>query len=166
MNRKKYRWQRWLLKGVKFTLVCGLLISLLSLAGFAQQKVEIVWSEWWDQEWGVENVDWIISAFEEDHPNVKVTKMYTPWPNMFDKLISLAAAGNPPDVIAMEVDWFQAFERLGVIENLDARLAKSPDFRANLPDVALVSWQGNTKLIYLYAMSGAWILVYFVLPFI
>lgn len=153
MISKKSSWRDYFLKGIGLILTFGLVLGLYPSLGLAQEKVKVVWSEWWDQEWGEENINWIISSFEKKHPNVNVAKIATPWPNMFDKIMSLCAAGESPDVMGMEVDWFLAFDRLGVIADLDTRLAKDQDFRAKLADSSLIGWKRKTKLIYWYAMS-------------
>jgi len=153
MMSKKSSWREYFLKGAGLILTISLVLGLYSSLGLAQEKVKIVWSEWWDEEWGEENIDWVISEFEKTHPNVDVVKMYAPWPNMFDKLMSMSAAGEPPDVMGMEAAWVLAFDRLGVIENLDARLTKDRDFLAKFAGSSLVRWKGNTKLIWWYTMA-------------
>jgi len=72
---------------------------------------------------------------------------------MFDKLMSLCAAGEPPDVMGMEAEWAVAFDRLGVLEDLDPWLVKDRDFLAKFSDSSLIRWKRKTKIIWLYAMS-------------
>jgi multiple sugar transport system substrate-binding protein len=42
----------------------------------------------------------IIPAFEQEHSDIKVTLMTVPWDDFDSKLVSLAAAGTPPDVFS------------------------------------------------------------------
>ena len=145
--------QRWCLRSMSVVLALTLLLGVGLQTSFAEEKIKLVWSEWWDNEWGVENVDWIISSFEEKHPNVEVEKIHTPWPQMFDKLMTLCQSGETPDVMGMEAEWVPAFDRLGVVDNLGTWLEKDPEFRAKFSESSLIPWKGNTKLIWLYAMS-------------
>ena len=151
MFNKIFRYKLFL-NGFWLLLVLILILSLCSI-GFTQEKVKLTWSEWWDEEWGVENVDWIISSFEEKHPNVEIVKLYTPYTAYYDKLMTLCVAGEAPDVMAMEVLWAVAFDKLGVLEDLDPLLVKDRDFRAKFSDSSLLQWKGKTRLIFLYAMS-------------
>lgn len=153
MISKKSFWCEYFLKGIGLILAISLTLGLYPSLGLAQEKVKIVWSEFMDGIWGEENVDWIISEFEKTHPNVDVVKMYTPWPNMFDKLMSMSAAGEPPDVMEMEAAWVLSFDRLGVIQNLDARLTRDRDFLAKFAGSSLVRWKMDTKLIWWYTMA-------------
>ena len=137
--------RRWYVRSVSIILAFTLMFGVSVMSGHAEEKIKLVWSEWWDNEWGVENVDWIISSFEEKHPNVEIVKVHTPWPQMFDKLMTLSQAGEPPDVMGMEAEWAAAFDRVGVLANLDPLLEKDPEFRAKFGNSSLNSLEGRDE---------------------
>ncbi|GAI25866.1 unnamed protein product, partial [marine sediment metagenome] len=62
MISKKSSWRDYFLKGIGLILTFSLVLGLYPSLGLAQEKVKVVWSEWWDQEWGEENINWIIST--------------------------------------------------------------------------------------------------------
>jgi len=129
MVSKKYCWHQRFLIGVGLVLTVSLVLSLGIGLGFAQEKVKLTWSEWWDQEWGEETVNWVASSFEKKHPNVEVEIAYIPHPQYMDKLLTLCQAGEAPDVMAMEVTWAANFDKLGVFKDLDPLISKAdPEF--------------------------------------
>jgi multiple sugar transport system substrate-binding protein len=138
-----------------------LLMFLVSMAGFsagqqgamAEEKSKIVWSEWWDVEWGEDTVEWIMTSFEEKHPDVDVQSIFAPNNQMFERLLTVSQSEEAPDVIGMEGHWAVAIDKLGVLADLDPLLEQDPEFRGKLPDSALMPWQGQTKIIWLYMMA-------------
>jgi len=146
--------------GRQFLRVAGLLLAV-SLAlglgttfGLAQDKVKLTWSEWWDQEWGRETIEWVNSSFEKKFPNVDVENMYVPHIQYMDKLLTLSQAGEAPDVMAMEVTWAASFDKLGVFENLDSLISKAdPEFTSRHNPAWDSWWKGRLIMTYLYTMS-------------
>jgi multiple sugar transport system substrate-binding protein len=154
MVSKKYSWHRRFLKGVGLVLTVSLALSLGVASGLTQEKVKLTWSEWWDQEWGEETINWIISSFEKEHPNVEVEKIFAPHAQYQDKLLTLSQAGDAPDVMSMEVTWLTQFDKLGVLENLDPLVKKAgKEFTSRHNPAWDVPWKGRSLMTYLYTMS-------------
>ena len=146
--------------GRQFMRIVGLLLTLSLVVGIsvtlglAQEKVKLTWSEWWDQEWGEETIDWIISSFEREHPNVEVETVFAPHAQYMDKLLTLCQAGEAPDVMAMEVYWAANFDKLGVFEDLDPLISKAEPKFASRHNPGWDSWwKGRLIMTYLYTMS-------------
>jgi len=154
MVSKKHCWHQRFLKGVGLILTVSLVLSLGIGLGFAQEKVKLTWSEWWDQEWGEETVNWVASSFEKKHPNVEVEIAYIPHPQYMDKLLTLCQAGEAPDVMAMEVTWAANFDKLGVFKDLDPLISKAdPEFTSRHNPAWDSWWKGRLIMTYLYTMS-------------
>ncbi len=154
MVSKKHCWHQRFLKGVGLVLTVSFVLSLGVGLGFAQEKVELTWSEWWDQEWGEETVNWVASSFEKKHPNVEVEIAYIPHPQYMDKLLTLCQAGEAPDVMAMEVTWAANFDKLGVFKDLDPLISKAdPEFTSRHNPAWDSWWKGRLIMTYLYTMS-------------
>jgi ABC-type glycerol-3-phosphate transport system substrate-binding protein len=151
---KKHFWHQRFLKGVGLVLTVSLVLSLVVGLGFAQEKVKLTWSEWWDQEWGEETIDWITSSFEKKHPNVEVETVFAPHAQYMDKLLTLCQAGEAPDVMGMEVYWAASFDKLGVFEDLDPLISKAePEFTSRHNPAWDSWWKGRLIMTYLYTMS-------------
>jgi len=146
--------------GRQFMRIVGLLLTLSLVVGIsvtlglAQEKLKITWSEWWDQEWGEETIDWIISSFEKKYPNVEVQTVFAPHAQYMDKLLTLCQAKEAPDVMSMEVTWAANFDKLGVFEDLDPLISKAgPDFTSRHNPAWDSWWKGRLIMTYLYTMS-------------
>ena len=58
----------------------GLVLTLFlgATLGVCHANTKLVWAEWWDPEWGEDTIEWIIDAFEDDHPDVEVEACFVP----------------------------------------------------------------------------------------
>src|SRR5439155_7912689 len=54
----------------------------LALAGRAEAATEIKWLQWWVNEWGPDNHASLITGFEKENPDIKVTVVDSPYPQM------------------------------------------------------------------------------------
>ena len=145
---------KYLLKSIGMVLIISLALSFCVGLGFAQQKVKLTWSEWWDQEWGKETIDWIISSFEEEHPNVEVETVFVPHAQYMDKLLTLCQAGEVPDVMSMEVTWAANFDKLGVFKDLNPLISKADEEFKSRHNPGWDSWWRERLIMtYLYTMS-------------
>ena len=133
--------------------VAGLVILLaLSLsAPPAGALTEIRWLQWWVNEWGPDNHASLIAAFEKENPDVKVTVIDSPYPQMAGKLNAAAAAGDGSyDLFGVEASWISGLLRLGYIEKLDGWLARDPAFADSLVETAQRRLAGSTYSLCLY----------------
>jgi len=154
MISKKRSWREYFLKGAGLILAISLALGLYGSLGWAPEKVKLIWSEWWDQEWGEETIDWIISSFEKKFPNVEVETVFAPHAQYMDKLLTLSQGGEAPDVIGMEVTWAANFDKLGVFEDLDPLISKAdPEFTSGHNPAWDSWWKGRLIMTYLYTMS-------------
>jgi ABC-type glycerol-3-phosphate transport system substrate-binding protein len=115
-----------------------------------EEVVELRWLQWWVNEWGPENHAALIDEFEKMHPNIKVTVVDVPWPDMAGKLNAAAAGGETYDVFGTESTWIAGLKKQGFVENLDPWLEKSPEFANSLASTAPLKLQGETRGLCLY----------------
>ena len=82
------------------------------------EVVEITWLQWWVNEWGPDNHGKLIADFEALHPNIKVTVVDVPWPEMAGKLQAAAAGGSESyDLFGTESTWIAGLTKQGFIED-------------------------------------------------
>lgn len=130
-----------------FVVLCGLLVL-----GWAEE-ITLVWAEWWDSEWGLDTIEYLIKSFEAKYPGVHVRTVFAPWDQYRDKLLGLAHAGQVPDVMGMEVTWVTTFDRLGVLADWNTFIQNEPDFYNWYNPSWLVYWEGRPLMGYLYLIA-------------
>jgi multiple sugar transport system substrate-binding protein len=122
----------------------GLLVSAQG------QRIELKWLEWWVNEWGPKNHADLVAGFERANPNIKVTVVDTPYPQMSGKLNSAAAAGENYDVFGTEGSWLAGLNKLGYVENLDPWLQRDRATADGVVPTALRRLGGKTLSLCLY----------------
>jgi ABC-type glycerol-3-phosphate transport system substrate-binding protein len=120
------------------------------MAEDSDEVVELRWLQWWVNEWGPENHAELIANFEATHPNIKVTVVDVPWPEMAGKLQSAAAGGESYDLFGVESEWISGLDKQGFVEDLDPWLEGDPEFADKLTATTPMVLQGDTKGLCLY----------------
>jgi multiple sugar transport system substrate-binding protein len=69
----------------------------------------------------------LIAAFEAANPHIHVELTSLSWSSAFEKLATMTAAGDIPDVVEMPDRWLSLYGGNGQLENLDPYLARWPD---------------------------------------
>jgi multiple sugar transport system permease protein len=81
--------------------------------------------------WGAPSEDKIVAdlcaAYEKEHPNVKIDRINPGVEHTREKLETMIAAGEPPDVFYLDPVQLARFARLGLVEPLDGYIAGEPN---------------------------------------
>ena len=138
--------------------ICTWAPQLFALAALSSSAAlaatEVKWSQWKTTEVGAKFMDEFKAAFEKDNPDITLTLVDSPFTGFHDKAIVLYQAKKLPDVLLIQVDWVAEFADLGMLEPLDAWIAKEPKaFIENIPPTFHQKWRG--KQYYLPIESGA-----------
>jgi ABC-type glycerol-3-phosphate transport system substrate-binding protein len=138
-------------------VLAALVTTLASTATFA--ATEVRWSQWKTTEVGAKFMADLKAAFEKDNPDITLTLVDSPFQGFHDKAVVLYQAQKLADVLLVQVDWVAEFADLGMLEPLDAWIAKEPkEFMENIPVTFHQKWRG--KQYYLPIESGAVALFY------
>lgn len=130
------------------------LAAALTLPGFAAAKTEVKWSQWKTTEVGEKFMAELKAAFEKDNPDIELTFVDSPFTGFHDKAIVQFQAKKLPDVLLVQVDWVAEFADLGILEPLDAMIAKEdPSYMAGIAKTFQTKWKG--KQYYLPLESGS-----------
>lgn len=148
------------------TLLAVVLAGLLGLAlafpidsQAGAGKAEVRWFQWKTTEVGEKLMNEIKAAFEKDNPDVTLTLVDNPFLGFHDKVINLYQAQQLSDVVMAQVDWPVEFAELGILESLDAFIAKEPKtFMDNIFPTFHKKWRG--KQYYLPIETGPVALFY------
>ncbi|HHV54004.1 MAG TPA: sugar ABC transporter substrate-binding protein [Firmicutes bacterium] len=101
-------------------LVLGLLLFLPCPRAAAETT--ITWGVMSGPQWE-ERYNRIIAAFEKAHPDIKVKWVGIDWPFQ-EKLLTLIAAGEGPDVIRIDVENLPEYVEMGMLEDLNPYLKR------------------------------------------
>jgi len=81
----------------------------------------------WGAEPEVNGVQAAIKVFQEENPNIKVEFVHIPDTNAYnDRVLSMAAAGTPPDTGFIQSDIYSTFIRDGVLLDVTDQLKADP----------------------------------------
>ncbi|MBE7552826.1 MAG: sugar ABC transporter substrate-binding protein [Anaerolineales bacterium] len=83
----------------------------------AGEKIELTFSVWGDPE-ELAILQEIADDFAAQNPNVHITVNVSDWDTYWDKLQTTLAAGNPPDVFAMDAPLYPDYQSRDVLLNL------------------------------------------------
>jgi ABC-type glycerol-3-phosphate transport system substrate-binding protein len=118
----------------------------------APEPLTLTWLEWWGNEWGWDNLNWLVDGFTEKYPDLKIEVTDVAWSEMQPKLQTAALAGEGWDIFGTEAgSWIQAWEQYGMAEDLTPWLEKAgPAFTDRLTEMTTVYWKGKPYMLYLY----------------
>ncbi len=116
--------KRWAIL-MALMVILAMVLSHIPISAVNAQEAEvttIVWSYWGDP--GEDKVNrTLIAAFEEEHPEIKIDVIWEPWSTYFDKIETMWAGGESPDVLFLS--WVPTYASKGVLEPLDPWIEKS-----------------------------------------
>jgi ABC-type glycerol-3-phosphate transport system substrate-binding protein len=151
----KIRQSAWTRRGV----AAGAALLAAGFSSLAEAQVEIRWSQWKTTEVGEAFMTQVKAAFEKDNPGFKLTLIDSPFTGFRDRALAQHQAKRLPDVLMVQVDWIAEFADLGMIEALDAMIAKEPkSFFDGIPTTFHQKWRG--KQYYLPLETGSVALFY------
>jgi multiple sugar transport system substrate-binding protein len=135
-------------------VVVALAVALaFAPTGADAAKAEVRWLQWKTTEVGEKLMNELKAAFEKENPDITLTLVDSPFTGFHDKAITLFQAQKLADVLMVQVDWVAEYAELGMLEPLDAWIAKEPkEFMDNIFPTFHKKWQG--KLHYLPLHSG------------
>ncbi|MGQ9555643.1 MAG: ABC transporter substrate-binding protein [Anaerolineae bacterium] len=106
--------------------------------------------EWKDvvKSWG--------ERFSQKYPNAKAEQVFIPGAQYFDKLQTMIAAGNPPDIFNVDpTSFFLTWIKNGTILDLQANYEKDKDFFKDWPEFFIKGATWNGKLYGISIDGGA-----------
>jgi multiple sugar transport system substrate-binding protein len=92
----------------------GLGVSIPTHAATTLKLVEVITSPE-----RTETLKGIVKSFEDANPDVRVEIISLPWGPSFEKLATMVAAGDTPDVVEMPDIWLALYANNGALENLE-----------------------------------------------
>ena len=101
---------------------------------------------WWGGDSRHEKYNQILDLYESENPNVKIMREYGG--NYWEKLATMVAGGNPPDVIHMWNPYFMRYASSGTLEDLtpyfEDGVIKSDGWTMSIQDTGV--YEGKTLL--------------------
>jgi ABC-type glycerol-3-phosphate transport system substrate-binding protein len=127
-----------------------LLVTTLVFAGGRREttgdQVELrVWGWTIDRSDGISIHD-IADSYMARNPNVTIELMGTNWNEAYNSLLLMSTTGNMPDIVQVNRNWLQDFVKMGILEDLSARVAAS-GFNDRFYEPLLGEDQGKTWIL-------------------
>lgn len=112
------------MKKLALILAVALLFSAIPTYALAEEPVTISFMEVLSSDARSEWMDQKIAAFEAEHPSIKVVREIVPWEQAHDKLVTLKAANQLPDVLETSDNWLSEFAASGAYLSLEDYYSK------------------------------------------
>jgi len=151
------------MKRVSILLMVAMLVSALPGIVLAQDQIAISFMGWGQpSEQAV--FEAMIAAFQEEYPNVTVEYVNVPPGEFLQRLSTLAAAGDLPDVFYMADGWFGNWVSRGQLLPIEQYVPEEE--LANIWEQALLRYRydgtvvGQGELYCLPKDVGPWVMVY------
>ena len=106
----------------------------------AGEKIELTFSVWGDPE-ELAILQEIADDFTAQNPNVHITVNVSDWDTYWDKLQTTLAAGNPPDVFAMDAPLYPDYQSRDVLLNLQSFIDQDKYDLSGYYEVSLLCYQ-------------------------
>lgn len=120
--------RRDFLKAGGVALASAYVLGMTGCGGSQSQggKVTLTYANWVASEAATRaTITKAIEAFEKQNPNVTVKSIAIPFDQMRQQLVTMAAGGNPPDVMQLSGAWSQELGPQGGLVDLTEILGKS-----------------------------------------
>ena len=114
---RRVSWLTWLFT-IAVLLVVGMAVAPATASAEEEEQITLRYMTWVSAvgaEWIQED---FIEPFQELHPNIKIEHEYVPFAQLFDKVVTYIAAGNPPDLMHMSVAYVYEYAEQGLLLNL------------------------------------------------
>jgi len=80
------------------------------------EKIKLVFSNWAGAEKSAkETMDKGLAKYAEVNPNVEIEQLIIPWEQTREQLITMAMAGNPPDIMLLQPSWVYELGPMGAL---------------------------------------------------
>ncbi|WP_240415235.1 ABC transporter substrate-binding protein [Paenibacillus periandrae] len=113
-------------------------------AGVSKAKTKVTWLQYWKSEVGEKPLNDLKAGFEAKNPDIELDIQDMPFSQMHDKLVTLHAAGNVPDLILLTSPWVAEFAASGITEPLDTYYNAMPkEFQTSNEGPYWSPWKGK-----------------------
>jgi multiple sugar transport system substrate-binding protein len=107
-------------------------------------KTKVTWLQYWKSEVGEKPLNDLKAGFEAKYPDIELDIQDMPFSQMHDKLVTLHAAGNVPDLTLLTSPWVAEFAASGITEPLDTYYNAMPkEFQTSNEGPYWTPWKGK-----------------------
>ncbi|MDO5423473.1 MAG: ABC transporter substrate-binding protein [Eubacteriales bacterium] len=92
-------------------------ISSMAFASGGEEKVTLSFC-WWGNQTRNDLTKKAVDLYMEQNPNVEIKVEFTDWTGYWDKLSTMAAGGNLPDIMQQDASYLNSYQSSGQLANL------------------------------------------------
>lgn len=115
---------------------------------------------WWGNQTRNDVTQKAINLYMEQNPNVEIKAEFTDWSGYWDKLSTMAAGGNLPDIIQQDYSYVAQYQASNQLADLTPYIENGTIDTANIPDSIIESGSIDGKCYALSLGSNAPLMVY------
>ena len=123
-------------KFLSVLIALSLMLPVLAAPATAEEEHEpiTIRISWWGDTARHEKYNKFVDAFEEAYPWITVERESSTWADYWNKLATLVAGGNAPDVMGMHPQFASDYANRGALLNLDKLIADGIVSVADIPE--------------------------------
>ncbi|MDY3918571.1 MAG: ABC transporter substrate-binding protein [Candidatus Limivivens sp.] len=106
-----------ILAGTVATLMLTMAASSLAFAAEGEEKVTLSFC-WWGNQTRNDVTKKAVDLYMEQNPNVEIKVEFTDWTGYWDKLSTMAAGGNLPDIMQQDASYMNSYQSSGMLASL------------------------------------------------
>lgn len=107
----------------RFITLALLVAALFSFSAGALAKTTVSLYSWWEVKPGQPLVI-LKEAFEKANPDIELNMVSLPADGYYDKILTMVAGGNPPDISMLAMDQLAVYASKNALTNLDPYIKK------------------------------------------
>ena len=115
-------------KIIFLALIVVMILSFVLTGCSSSKKNKIKVGYWYNNANEKANNQLIIDEFKKLYPEYEIEMVYIPYNSYSEQVLSMAAAGNLPDVLWVKEKYLTIFAEKEIIENLDPYIQADTDF--------------------------------------
>lgn len=127
-------------KSVLLLIVTLLLISIVTLSGFAVAKTKLTFWCYMEGQSQLDTLKWLCKSFNESQSEIEISNEYVPFAD-FKKQLSIGmAAGKLPDLVIIDNPDHAAYAQMGLFADVTKYVSKWPERKNYFPG----PWKSTT----------------------
>lgn len=115
---------------------------------------------WWGNQTRNDVTKKAVDRYMELNPNIEIKVEFTDWPGYWDKLSTMAAGGNLPDIIQQDYAYVSQYQKSGQLADLSQFIDNGTIKVDNIPQSIIDSGSINGKCYALSLGSNAPMMIY------
>jgi multiple sugar transport system substrate-binding protein len=144
------------MKKIGFLLLILILPAMLFAGGGGRQDANYLRFAWWGNPTRDARTNEVIALFMQRNAGVTVEAEAAGWDGYWDRMNTLAAAGNLPDIMQQDVNWILQFHQRNQLANMQPFVDSGEIDLSMWPEVGISPGRIDGRLVGLVLGTNTW----------